>query len=368
MEVELGFKNITRYETSLTEFVEHVSQTSAVDVSAGGSYMGFGASLEVNFEDFKGSSSFQNKFGSYQTTLTTGTPSLPEPIGLSVEPMYKILSSKYWQNTSLLTQHHACMTSDLALLTAVKTNMARAIGDYAAYKLASLPSDPDLKIPVTWPRGTYGLYMARTGCPHSSFPWHQGWLYQDVEDIGATNVFSKSLHLYGQFTTSDNIETHYCIKGTAQATDFDLDWPKGDYCIAKYGACPKGFMQGWLYWNDEDAYNGNKHGGYLPDGVYDENTRIEYCCRNDSLPTIPISLPTESPFYLLRHSRTCQRVQNMNTVEEFVYWDEQYVLISYDIKSGGYHPFDDGNSYNHKLHFCYYTPMPSNDGSDAIIG
>ncbi|KAK3774402.1 hypothetical protein RRG08_012797 [Elysia crispata] len=59
-----------------------------------------------------------------------------------------------------------------------------------------------------------------------------------------------------------------------------------------------GFLKGWLYWNDEDMSNANDHGGYLPDGVYNENTKVEYCCRNDSLPTIPISLPTESQFYL----------------------------------------------------------------------
>ena len=52
---------------------------------------------------------------------------------------------------------------------------------------------------MTWPRGTYGLYMPRTGCPRSTFPWHQGWLYQDVEDIGASNVFSDTLHLYGEY-------------------------------------------------------------------------------------------------------------------------------------------------------------------------
>ncbi|KAK3747350.1 hypothetical protein RRG08_059592, partial [Elysia crispata] len=232
VEVELGFKNITRHESSLTQFVEHVTQTSRVDVSAGGSYMGFGASLEVNFEDFQGSSNFQTQFGSYQTTLTTGSPALPEPIGLSVQPIDKVLRSVYWQNTTLFTEHHVCMTSDLASLSSVRRNMARAIADYAVYKMASMPTDPELRIPVTWPRGTYGLYMPRTGCPRSTFPWHQGWLYQDVEDIGASNVFSDTLHLYGQFTDNDNIETHYCIKGEAQATEFDLDWPKGDYCIA----------------------------------------------------------------------------------------------------------------------------------------
>ncbi|GFR70964.1 hypothetical protein ElyMa_003800200 [Elysia marginata] len=116
------------------------SVQSAVDVSAGGSYMGFGASLEVNFEDFQGSSSYQTQFGSYLTTLTTGSPSLPEPIGLSVQPIDKVLREVYWQNTSLLTQHHVCMTSDLASLSSLRVNMARAVADYPAYKMATVPT------------------------------------------------------------------------------------------------------------------------------------------------------------------------------------------------------------------------------------
>ena len=36
------------------------------------------------------------------------------------------------------------------------------------------------------------------------------------------------------------IQTGFCIKGVTKVSNFDLDWPRGDYCILKYGDCPSG--------------------------------------------------------------------------------------------------------------------------------
>lgn len=37
------------------------------------------------------------------------------------------------------------------------------------------------------------------------------------------------------------IQTGFCIKGVTQVSNYDMDWPKGDYCILKYGnQCPVG--------------------------------------------------------------------------------------------------------------------------------
>lgn len=41
----------------------------------------------------------------------------------------------------------------------------------------------------------------------------------------------------------------------------------------------QGFAEGYVYWDDEDLPNHNNKGGTLPDGDYDKNTRIYYCCR-----------------------------------------------------------------------------------------
>ena len=43
--------------------------------------------------------------------------------------------------------------------------------------------------------------------------------------------------------------------------------------------CTAGFQQGFVQWNDENVGNSNAKGGTLPDGVYDDNTNISFCCR-----------------------------------------------------------------------------------------
>lgn len=42
-----------------------------------------------------------------------------------------------------------------------------------------------------------------------------------------------------------------------------------------------GFSSGSVFWDDEDTFNDNSHGGYLPDGTFDSDTKIDYCCRYD---------------------------------------------------------------------------------------
>ena len=51
------------------------------------------------------------------------------------------------------------------------------------------------------------------------------------------------------------------------------------YCITRGLFYVSGFTQGYITWDDEDIGNRNDHGGALPDGTYDSNTRIYYCCR-----------------------------------------------------------------------------------------
>lgn len=44
-----------------------------------------------------------------------------------------------------------------------------------------------------------------------------------------------------------------------------------------------GFNDGSVYWDDEDAGNANSRGGTLPSGSFDDDTRINYCCRYSTL-------------------------------------------------------------------------------------
>ena len=61
-----------------------------------------------------------------------------------------------------------------------------------------------------------------------------------------------------------DIRFYYCVKTSNK--DRDVPWPKGSYCIAKKGGCPRGFHAGSIYWDDEDRRNRNSRWGTLPDG------------------------------------------------------------------------------------------------------
>lgn len=50
-----------------------------------------------------------------------------------------------------------------------------------------------------------------------------------------------------------------------------------------------GFNTGYITWDDEDINNHNEYGGLLPDGLYDSNTKVYYCCRWEVLPKICFS-------------------------------------------------------------------------------
>ena len=98
-------------------------------------------------------------------------------------------------------------------------------------------SDPEVRIPLTWPVGTYGLPMPKSGCPKGiTFPWHVGTRYHDTEDGSANNRWSTPYHLAGKVSKS-NMEQKFCMK--TQRT-FGISWPKGKYCILKKGPCPQG--------------------------------------------------------------------------------------------------------------------------------
>ena len=96
----------------------------------------------------------------------------------------------------------------------------------------------------------------------------------------------------------------------------------------------------------------NKKGGTLPDGVYNKDTNISYCCRTDGDKLKPISLPVMSPFYLMAYNTSeCQRVKGALATEEFIRHNNQDT----DNKDSmnGTHPFEEGKK-NITIMYCYY--------------
>lgn len=70
---------------------------------------------------------------------------------------------------------------------------------------------------------------------------------------------------------------------------------------------------------------------------------------------MPINLPTDYPFVLIRYGLACQSVYGMNVTDVFVFWDDEDAGNT--SASGGMHPYDEGGSENHLLHFCYYQSV-----------
>ena len=109
---------------------------------------------------------------------------------------------------------------------------------------------------------------------------------------------------------------------------------------------------GWVRWDDEDNNNGNKNGGWLPDGTYNKDTKIRYCCQTKGHWDVPIKLPVSQPFYLLTSSATnspkCQMVKWALSYLEYIVFDTED-----DNNADG----EDGNHVfleGRKLYYCYY--------------
>ena len=127
--------------------------------------------------------------------------------------------------------------------------------------------------------------------------------------------------------------------------------------------------QGAIQWDDEDALlfttNKNEHGGTLPDGVYDSNTKINYCCQNMGKWSGPIDLPIDRPFYLLPHNSStiprCQRVKWAVSWLDYIDYDTTDVnsvdksygshVFFERIRSSSVIPFP---STFLRVHYCYY--------------
>ena len=204
---------------------------------------------------------------------------------------------------------------------------------------------------VQWPGGTYSLPQAKDGCPPG---WSSGWRYQDNEDDDNANSWTPSnMNSYMRVDLGGNYRTYYCTKTSAGSNIFV--WPRGKYCISRYGgSCPDGFFGGSIYWDDEDDNNANRYQSPIPDGDYGSNTRIQYCCRSDAGHSEQMLLPPTEAFILYRYEGACQQVMGMNDpVQLKLHYDDEDSRNNNSCS--GNHP-DSCGDRNHDLYLCYYSP------------
>ncbi|XP_046842956.1 cubilin-like isoform X2 [Xenia sp. Carnegie-2017] len=213
-----------------------------------------------------------------------------------------------------------------------------------------------------WPSGDFGLLKAKTGCPGDwKSGWREGWRFQDMEDEKEPSTASFENHMDVTIldrASGENVNRTFCmLNRTNKETS---PWPKGTYCIYKSRGtiCPNGMSHGFVRWDDENNGNINKHGGYLPDGTYDIDTIITYCCRTNGNWYDSIELPVIKPFYLLTSnslsSPKCQMVKWATSQMEYISFNTENTR-NLDYYAGDCVFFDtSGSSGLVNLYYCYY--------------
>ncbi|KAH3865545.1 hypothetical protein DPMN_028585 [Dreissena polymorpha] len=369
LSVDLGTKTLYRSRESTQQIFQNIQATDPTLLVHSGPFNGYSSSLTINEHTYSTSSTAQQS--STQNLIMTAGGTIPVPMGLTIVPISDIIRSEYFASVfDILVADKSCPYSIYSGdLDTISAKVTAALKNYNADKqyethINQVLTDHGLQIPVTWPRGTYGLMKTASGCPGEHVSWLQGSRFQDTEDISSRNSFPSDItrFLAGSFA-SNNIQTEFCIKSQFQVSEYDDDWPRGAYCLLKKGNCPTGFQSGSIFWDDESLFNTNSASGTLPDGDYGYNTRIYYCCRNDGPTSSQIILPNDRPFVLLRYGMTCQNVHSMQMKELSVYWDDDD--LSNSDSASGMHPYDDGGGDDHRLHFCYY--QKSSPGT-SIVG
>ncbi|XP_072033848.1 uncharacterized protein [Amphiura filiformis] len=355
-EVDVGTKATDRFEEEQQRFVHYAMTEIDNSVSARFGVGGYGLGIQVDMDIFKQGLTSEMKFGRKTHTYTSGSDDMHEPIGLFLLGMHEAFDVDYWQLINQYVADGLCSSSWINDLGTIQANVLSSIQGYAEWKNANPSDDPIVEIPVTWPQGTYGLPRPATvGCPNTHFTWATGWRFQDTEDVFPDNFWSNPCHLEGPYWGNDAYQ-NFCLKTVNEEDIYEWTWPAGQYCIyQKGGVCPAGMTSGWVHWDDEDISNDNSISGEVPDGYYDHNTDIDFCCQTSGFATNAIYLPVDDSFFLFKYNHQCQEVYGMSYTSEYFRWDTEDAFNQDG--HGGTHPYQ-GHTDNIFLEFCYYEPIP----------
>lgn len=253
-------------------------------------------------------------------------------------------------------QQFAALLNNLRAEQAAQTSIIEAgLKSEIAELRANVARLMDTGVLQYWPEGTFALLSSQAGCPNNvGAIWTSGFRKFHTESTDRN---------YDQVTTNSHLKTpilervgnnnfmyqHFCVSSTLSP---GAAWPRGSYCINRKGDhCPSGFETGSIYWNEERTGSVAAVTGVVPDGVFTAaNSKIFYCCRNDSSTNEPIYLPKARPFYLYRFKGTCQQVAGMDVTPEFMQFDTD--TTNTDAYDNDYHP--DGRINDVRIELCYY--------------
>ncbi|XP_052088509.1 uncharacterized protein LOC127725515 isoform X2 [Mytilus californianus] len=355
---EAGKKKIKRYKKIDVEYFDYVENKVPEAILP---YLNKDART-IDFRVFASSPYFQTRYGDYMKTLHVGNDEELEPVFLKLISIDMMFQKQFWNLLNRFIAQSTCNDNTSVQTIADKKNLViQALNEYN--NNASIPQDKNIVVPTIWPKGTYALVKVQpetygsTVCP-SGVRWDSGTVNWCTED--QKNDWSQSQHFAGSMSTG-YIQLSFCVKREEAPNREVKDWPKGDYCIPQYSACPKGFSSGYIRWDTKDnRYSRRNHAsGHYPSGSYTTDITMNFCCRNDSDPSRPITLPRDKPFYLVRNngSKQCQQVNGMTSKEEYITWDNENnsQLYKNNKITSDIHPLMNvTRDFDITMYFCYY--------------
>ncbi|XP_028406004.1 uncharacterized protein LOC114528541 [Dendronephthya gigantea] len=201
---------------------------------------------------------------------------------------------------------------------------------------------------AVWPEGQYCLPMPlNEQCP---LGWERGYRVHSTEG----NDTIRGEVPYVKRHAHRSLEWGFCCKTRVSYYRSNLKWPQGRYCVfRKGGFCPQEFIEGSIHWDDRDAQNTNRFVGTLPDGVYNQNTQIYFCCRIDGSRMLT-GLPQCYSMILMRFG-TCPTVDGyLGPHKGYIDWNTED-LFNNDQSSQGYPDGFSRFKSGIKIEFCSYT-------------
>ncbi|XP_063965620.1 uncharacterized protein LOC129275953 isoform X2 [Lytechinus pictus] len=355
IKADLGARSGTTYREDKSSFIKDSTTDMSNSLSVSGSYKIVSGSLALDMDRFTQDGSSQKKFGSVQKEYSVGTAEHNEPISIKLIGINEALDDKFWTKQQEYEASGDCPTNWQR--GTIQANILEAFGDYPEHRRVTPSEDIDVSLELTWPDGKYALPEAATlsgdTCPNTEhLTWDFGMLYQVTTNSG--NTCSRGNHLTN-YCTKD-FRTYYCTKNTAKAAPSSWPWMPGVYCVFKVGqTCPNGFNVGSIRWNDvkrgiDPFYTA------MPTGTYEEGpTEINYCCREDGSASIPIILPTQKSFFLMKYHSACQEVLGMTVTEESLEWGTNEARPSQ--WQDGVHPRPGNTGHNVMIKYCFYQPQ-----------
>ncbi|XP_050388454.1 uncharacterized protein LOC126807724 [Patella vulgata] len=208
-----------------------------------------------------------------------------------------------------------------------------------------------------WPGGTYSILRPENGCPEG--------LKEGKVVVHSTKSYNSNLWHLGSGYDGTKTEIQVCTSDEDNKSE--VPWEPGVYCILrKGGKCPAGFTESFIQYGETTAPETT---GAVPDGVFEQQTRLFFCCRSDGFQDLAVRLPNTVPFALVSHSGTCQIIEGMGHQEEFFVVQNKpaATVDGFGFPTNVEHPkvTFNPNYGTIRLAVCYYYPL--NIGCGKII-